>query len=128
MRLLLDTCTFLWITATPARIPERVVDIFRQPGNNIFLSVSSAWEISIKYKIQRLNLKTKPDLYIPDCVMQYDLKLLNIELTHVTTAGALPLHHNDPFDRLLIAQAQLENLVIVTPDEAFAAYEVEKLW
>jgi PIN domain nuclease of toxin-antitoxin system len=128
VRLLLDTCSFLWVTATPERIPKHVIDIVRQPDNIIFLSVSSAWEIAIKYKIQRLNLRKAPDLYIPDCVTQYDLKLLNVELGHVTKAGALPLHHQDPFDRLLIAQAQLEDLIIVTPDQAFAAYEVEKLW
>ena len=128
MRLLLDTCSFLWITATPARIPKRVIDIFRDPDSSIFLSVSSAWEIAIKYKIRRLNLTAAPAHYIADCVTQYDLKLLDIALTHVTTAGALPLHHQDPFDRLLIAQAQMENLVIVTPDHAFAAYDVERLW
>jgi PIN domain nuclease of toxin-antitoxin system len=92
------------------------------------LSVSSAWEIAIKHKIGRLNLKASPTRYIRDCITQYDLKLLDIELAHVTTAGALPLHHQDPFDRLLIAQAQLEGLIIVTPDHAFAAYEVERLW
>jgi PIN domain nuclease of toxin-antitoxin system len=101
---------------------------FQQPGNEIYLSASSAWEIAIKYKAGRLDLPDLPEKFISDCLIGYRLKMLEIGLKHVLSAGALPLHHYDPFDRLLIAQAEIEKLTILTPDKAFKAYAVPQLW
>jgi len=128
VRLLLDTCCFIWISGNPHRLPYQVLDAFREPENEIYLSVSSAWEIAIKYKAGRLDLPGLPEKIIPKRLLDYSLKTLDIDLEHVLLAGELPLHHYDPFDRLLIAQAKIERLTIMTPDKAFGAYDVPLLW
>ena len=128
MRLLLDTCCFIWISGSPDRLPAHVVGAFQQPENEIYFSASSAWEIAIKYKAGRLDLPDLPEKFISKRLLSYRLSVLGIELAHVLSAGALPLHHHDPFDRLLIAQAEIEKLTIMTPDKAFGAYGVPLLW
>jgi len=128
VRLLLDTCCFIWISGSPDHLSARVVDAFRQPENEIYFSASSAWEMAIKYKAGRLDLPESPETYIPKRLVSYRVPILDIGLKHVLAAGALPLHHYDPFDRLLIAQAKTEGLTIATPDKAFRAYDVSLLW
>ncbi len=128
MKLLLDTCSFLWITTLPRRLSPSAIEAIRHPDNIVFLSVSSIWEIAIKYKAGRLDLPSSPARFIPECLGLYELRTLDIGHSHVISAGDLPLHHHDPFDRLLIAQARIEGLAIATPDEAFATYDVELLW
>jgi PIN domain nuclease of toxin-antitoxin system len=128
VRFLLDTCCFIWISGSPDRLPARIKDAFRLAENEIYFSASSAWEIAIKYKVGRLDLPDMPEKFIPDSLLAYRLRMLDINLKHVLSAGALPLHHHDPFDRLLIAQAQVEDLTIATPDHAFAAYDLKRLW
>lgn len=128
MRLLLDTCTFLWWTSSPGKLSPKVAGALRHPENQVFISVASAWEITIKYKIGRLDLPYPPHHYIPHWLESYHLEPLEISLQHVLEAGMLPMHHKDPFDRLLIAQALMEDLVMVTSDLAFAEYPVELLW
>lgn len=128
MRLLLDTCTFLWLSIEPKRVPKRVSEVFRDGETVVYLSVASAWEIAIKHKLGRLDLPLVPSQYIPERITQYGLDALEIRLPHVTEAGALPLHHSDPFDRLLIAQAECEGLTIATPDPAFGPYNVRTMW
>jgi PIN domain nuclease of toxin-antitoxin system len=109
-------------------LPAHVTYAFQQPENEICFSASSAWEIAIKYKVGRLDLPEAPEKFISKRVLSYRLRMLDIGLKHVLLAGALPLHHHDPFDRLLIAQAKIEELAIVTPDKAFNAYGVPLLW
>lgn len=128
MRLLLDTCCFIWISGDPDRLPRHVADAFREPDNEIYFSVSSAWEIAIKYKVGRIDFPDVPEKVIPKRLLDYGLKTLDVGLEHVLSASALPLHHHDPFDRLLIAQATVEELTIMTPDKAFRAYGVPLLW
>lgn len=125
---MLDTCCFLWISGSPDRLPPHVAVAFQNPDNEIYLSASSAWEIAIKYKAGRLDLPNLPEKFVPDRLVRYRLGMLDIGLEHVLSAGALPLHHHDPFDRLLIAQAKIEKLTIVTPDRAFGAYGAQLLW
>ncbi|HLG88050.1 MAG TPA: type II toxin-antitoxin system VapC family toxin [Alphaproteobacteria bacterium] len=128
MRLLLDTCTFLWLTIEPKRVPKRVTEVFRDGETAAFLSIASAWEIAIKHKLGRLDLPLPPSRYIPERIAQYGLDVLDIRLPHVTEAGSLPLYHNDPFDRLLIAQAGCEGLTVATPDPSFGPYDVRTMW
>ncbi len=92
------------------------------------MSVGSVWEIAIKHGLGRLDLPEPPDRYLPDRMAYYQIEGLDIGLQHVVMAGALPSHHNDPFDRLLIAQAIIEDLTILTPDRAFAPYGVKVMW
>jgi PIN domain nuclease of toxin-antitoxin system len=128
VRFLLDTCTFLWLTANPERLPARIISAIEKSENDLVLSVASAWEISIKYRLRRLDLPDQPNRYIPQRLSEYRIRSLAIGLTHVIEAAAMPLHHNDPFDRLLIGQAVIENLTIITPDAAFLPYAAPVFW
>ena len=94
----------------------------------VLLSAASAWEISIKAARGRLELPQPPERYVPDRVRRHRMTVLDVALSHALRAGALPEIHADPFDRLLVAQAQLEGLPILTADPAIARYEVETIW
>ena len=119
MRLLLDTHALLWWLAD-AELSDSARDAIAEPDNEVIVSASNAWEISIKKSLGKLSA---PD----DLEEQIEINgftPLSISMVHARTAGALPRHHDDPFDRMLIAQALLEGLTIVTRDKRFAAYGV----
>jgi PIN domain nuclease of toxin-antitoxin system len=128
VRLLLDTCTFLWLSLEPGNVSSKVREAFENRTNDVFFSIASAWEISIKYQLGRIGLPESPDLYIPARAAIYQLTMIDIDMRHALFAGALPLHHKDPFDRMLVAQAQIEGLTVMTPDTAFAPYGVSLFW
>ena len=129
MRALLDTQVFLWWNLDVTRLSTRAFEIIADEANEIHLSVASAWEISIKYAKGQLRLKdTEPNAWVPSRIRLDGLQILAIDLPHALGAGALPLIHHDPFDRLLVAQAQLERLPILTSDPNIARYEVEVIW
>ena len=128
MRVLLDTHTFLWfiednrnLSATARRIIE---DGDTQPG----LSVASIWEMAIKVSIGKLELRQPFESLIPQQLAENDITLLGISVSHAIRLTTLPFHHRDPFDRLLIAQAMVEQLPILGVDAAFDAYGVERIW
>ena len=119
MRLLLDTRALLWWLADEELAPEaraRIAD----PANEVSVSAASAWEISIKKALRKL---AAPD-DLEQQILASDFMPLAIGISHATTAGQLPRHHDDPFDRMLIAQAQVEQLTIVTRDKRFGDYDV----
>ena len=128
MRLLLDTCTFLWLALEPENVSIKVRAAFEDRTNEVFFSVASAWEIAIKYQLGRIGLPDSPDLYIPNRAAVFELAMMEIRTPHALFAGGLPLHHKDPFDRMLVAQAKIEGLTVMTPDVAFAPYGVPLLW
>jgi PIN domain nuclease of toxin-antitoxin system len=128
MRALLDTHAFLWWAADDARLSSKAREVIKNPDNVLFFSVASAWEIIIKHTINKLPLPEPPQTYIPTRVAYYELQTLSIEISHVLQLTNLPRHHNDPFDRILIAQSQAENLPIITVDEKFALYPVAIIW
>ncbi len=128
MDILLDTCTFLWLTNNSPRLTPRIRQIWEDKRNRIYLSVSSAWEIAIKYQLGQIELPSRPEVYIPARIPAYSLSLVEIRLLHAMRAGDLPILHKDPFDRMLIAQAEIEGLTIATPDRAFAPYGVPVIW
>lgn len=129
MRALLDTHSFLWFNANDERLSVRVRDLMVNSSNDIIFSAVVAWEIAIKYGRGRLpEIDEDPASYVPSRVAHYRLRTLPIEVGHALRAGALPLLHRDPFDRLLVAQAQLERLPIVTSDPNIARYDVEIIW
>lgn len=128
MRVLLDTHTFLWfiedntnLSATVRRIIE---DDDTQPG----LSVASIWEMAIKVSIGKLELRQPFESLIPQQLAENDIALLDISVPHAVRLTTLPFHHRDPFDRLLIAQAMIEHMPILSADAAFDAYGVERIW
>jgi PIN domain nuclease of toxin-antitoxin system len=90
--------------------------------------VASAWEVAIKTQLGRLELDSPPEQYVPDRVRRHGFGTLEIGLAHVLRAGSLPRHHGDPFDRMLVAQGQLEEIPIVTGDPLIHRYDVETIW
>lgn len=127
MRILLDTHCWLWLQSQPDRIPADVLEILASSETELLLSAASAWEISIKYALGKLPLPHSPTQYVPSRMATSGTKPLSVEVRHVVRVSSLPLHHRDPFDRLLISQAQVENLRLLTADTQLEAYEVE-LW
>jgi PIN domain nuclease of toxin-antitoxin system len=128
MRLLVDTHTWLWMLASPDRLPDRARGVLGDQRTEVLLSAASSWEIAIKYKLGKLPLPEAPLTYVPSRMAASGCTGLAVEHAHVLRAGQLPLHHRDPFDRVLIAQAQILGTPVVSCDPAFAAYEVELLW
>lgn len=127
-RYLLDTHCWLWWNALPERLSRQALDTITNGENSILFSVISAWEISIKHALGKLQLPVEPGKYIPSRLAANRMTALPVQLGHTLRVNRLPHHHRDPFDRLLIAQAQNDNLTIITADPLFNAYEVPILW
>lgn len=129
MRVLLDTHVFLWWASDRGvRISERAREILADGETDVALSLVSAWEIAIKVGAGRMDLPDAVERYLPDRIRQHGFELLPIELSHALRAGSLPAIHRDPFDRILVAQAQVEGLPILTADPAISRYDVETIW
>jgi PIN domain nuclease of toxin-antitoxin system len=123
VRVLLDTHVLLWWLADDEQLPERAAATIADPDTEVVVSAASAWEISIKQASGRLD--APEDLL--DAVAANDFETLAISVDHAIAAGRLPAHHADPFDRMLIAQAQIEGFTLVSVDRRFSDYEVELL-
>lgn len=128
MRVLADTHTWLWMLGAPERLPAAVRDLVSDPATEVLVSAASAWEIAIKHDLGKLTLPEPPATYVPRRLAATGCTALAVEVVHALRAGALPPHHRDPFDRLLIAQAQVLRVPLCSGDRAFAAYAVEVLW
>lgn len=128
MRLLLDTQCWLWWFAQPEKLSESVIEQIADEANEIWFSVASVWEMGIKVSIGKLPLPGKIDDYVSTRMTQLGARSLEITASHALRVAALPLHHRDPFDRMLIAQAQAEAMTLVSADLAFSQYEVSLLW
>ncbi|MCI0350570.1 MAG: type II toxin-antitoxin system VapC family toxin [Acidobacteriales bacterium] len=128
MKCLLDTGVFLLARASPHKLNRRARQLILQEREDLFLSAVSSWEISIKYALGRLRLPAPPSQYVPASLADWGIEGLEITHRHALAAGELPLNHHDPFDRMLIVQAQLEQLVLLTADRIFEKYDVRTLW
>ncbi len=128
MRILLDTQALLWSATSRRRFGPTVLSVLEDTANDLVVSAATAWEIAIKYAIGKLSLPSPPDEYIPDRMRMGGLDGLPVEHAHALRVAQLPLHHRDPFDRLLIAQAQIEGLTILSSDRRFSLYDVEVMW
>lgn len=126
--ILLDTHVWLWLNGAVERLSPRCLEIISSPRNQVFLSPASSWEIAIKYGTGKLALPEPPDVYIPRRMAANGINTLPIQHDHAFRAAALPGHHKDPFDRMLVAQAQLEKMKLMTVDDQLDQYEVEILW
>ena len=124
MRILIDTQCWLWMTASPERFSPRARALVERAEHDVFLSAASSWEIAIKYAVGKLKLPEPPAAFVPSRIDATGVRALSIDHAHALQVSALPRHHRDPFDRLLIAQAQLEDLTILTADPLFGAYDV----
>lgn len=128
MRLLLDTCTFLWILGDAPDLSPRAREAFANPANEVFLSAASCWEIAVKHRLGRLPLPTSPDLFVPAQRAAHAIAPLAVDEEAALHVVRLPDLHRDPFDRMLVAQALVQGLILVTPDEAVRQYPARTLW
>jgi len=128
MRYLVDTQIFLWFLSERHRFSAKARQFLENTtSNQFFLSDATAWEVSIKYGLGKLNLPERPEIFFIDRVRQAGYRHLPIDLRHVTRVHSLAQLHRDPFDRLLITQAILENMTIISDDRVFKLYEVDSL-
>lgn len=128
MKLLLDTCTFLWLAADDPQLSRTARHSCRNPENSVFLSALSAWEIAIEYRLGCLSLPEAPNRYVASRRQWLQIQPLPFDEACAAHEALLPVHHRDPFDRGLISQAILNGLVIVTPDPEIAQYPAQVLW
>ncbi len=128
MKLLLDTNAFLWFIEGSLRLSPHARALIEDEANEVFLSVASLWEIAIKVSLGKLHLVQPFEILIPQQLRLNGISLLDVTPDHVAGVITLPFHHRDPFDRLLIAQAQVEQMPILGDDPAFNAYPITRLW
>jgi PIN domain nuclease of toxin-antitoxin system len=128
LNLLLDTQCFLWWFTEPERLNSTAIEQIVTDDNQLFFSVASAWEISIKVGIGKLPLPEAVDIYINSRMRLLGVQYLNITFPHACRVAILPLVHRDPFDRLLVAQTQIDQMTLVTADEILTEYDVDLLW
>lgn len=128
MKLLLDTCTFLWLTTDAADLSARSRALFREPENEVYLSSVGAWEIAVKYALGRLPLPAPPERFVPDQRRHHGIESLPLDEESVLQAHRLPALHRDPFDRMMVCQAIVHGLAILTPDPLVSAYPVRTIW
>jgi PIN domain nuclease of toxin-antitoxin system len=127
MKLLLDTHTFLWFIDDSPLLSAKGKALL-EADNDLLLSIGSLWEIAIKLCLGKLTVAMPLEVLMTQQLTSNDIDILSITVSHLVTVSALPLHHRDPFDRLIIVQAMVEQMPIVRADPAFDAYPVERLW
>ena len=128
MRVLLDTHAFLWWVTDDAHLSSRARAIIADGDNELFLSAASGWEMAIKTRLGKLHLPDNPASFVFEQLKINAIEPLAIQMTHALRVYSLPGHHRDPFDRILVAQAQVERMPIITADPQVAQYDVEILW
>ncbi len=128
MKLLLDTHTFIWWDSERARLSRKTLTLCRNRESVLLLSVASVWEMQIKFQLGKLRLRLPLAELVETQQRINDIEVLPITLTHVLALGNLPYHHKDPFDRLLIAQANVEGSTLLSKDPVFSEYPVKVVW
>ena len=123
MNLLLDTHIFLWLNQEPEKINRQLLELCSDHQNHLFLSLVSLWEIQIKYQLGKLKLHRPILDLITEQQKSNQLQILPIRLEHILALSSLENHHHDPFDRLLIAQSQIEDMLLVTEDSKIKRYQ-----
>jgi PIN domain nuclease of toxin-antitoxin system len=125
MNLLLDTHVWVWSLSFPERLSTEARNLLSSSRNVVYLSAASAWELAIKSSLGKIDLPEPVESYVPSRMARQGLTALPVTHAHALRVAALPPHHRDPFDRLLVAQALVERLPILTADAAFDRYDVE---
>ncbi len=124
----MDTHTFLWWIDDNPKLSPRAREVIGDAGNALFLSAASGWEIAIKARLGKLRLSDDLERFIADQLVTNAFSSLPIQLSHALHTYTLPDYHQDPFDRILVAQSQLENMPILTADPQIAQYSVQVIW
>jgi len=128
MKLLLDTCSFLWVVTGSTAIPDATREQILDPDNEVMLSSVSAWEIALKHRLGRLELPDTPERYVPMVREQHGIDPLALDERATLLLERLPRLHGDPFDRMLACQAIAHGMSLVTPDRQIARYPVRTIW
>ena len=128
MKLLLDTCAFLWLITDASELSQKARDLVREPANEIYLSSVAVWEIAVKYALGRLPLPAPPERFVPFQRQAHRIAPLPLDEESVLHVHRLPHLHRDPFDRMLICQAITHGLAILTPDPLVTQYPVRSIW
>ncbi|MGK7901173.1 MAG: type II toxin-antitoxin system VapC family toxin [Hormoscilla sp.] len=128
MKLLLDTHTFIWYITDSPKLSERSRNLISDSDSEIILSIASVWEMAIKQSTGKLSLGVPFREFIEHQLSANSIKLQTINLAHIDVVATLPLHHRDPFDRMIIAQAIVEQIPILSRDYVFDSYRVTRLW
>jgi len=124
MRILVDTHAWIWWLIEPQRLSRDAVTLLADRGTAVYLSTASVWEVIIKHAVGKLALPAAPEVLVPQAMADDGMIELPIAHRHALQVTHLPIHHRDPFDRVIIAQAQVEGMPILTADRRFAAYDV----
>jgi len=131
MKVLIDTHTFLWFVAGSMELSETAKKLIKNKHNSVYISIASLWEISIKTAIGKLQITDGYETVIND-VIENDISIVPINFAHTVMQNKLPFHHRDPFDRIIVSQAIVENMNLISRDGAFDAYleniEVKRIW
>jgi PIN domain nuclease of toxin-antitoxin system len=128
VRILLDTCTFLWLITDDTALPASARNVFLDPDNDVYLSAVSVWEIAVKHSLGKLPLPASPDRFIPSQRESHGITSLPLEEQAVLYLSKLPQLHRDPFDRVLVCQAIQHELTLLTPDPLITQYAVRTAW
>ncbi|MBT3375586.1 MAG: type II toxin-antitoxin system VapC family toxin [Lentisphaerae bacterium] len=128
MRYLLDTHTLLWFLQGASQLPDAVAERIEAPQAETWISMASVWEMAIKTGLGKLRVPYSLDKELPDLLEQNGFAVLNFGFDHLAAVSQLPFHHRDPFDRLLVSQALVEGLTLISCDSAMDAYGVQRTW
>lgn len=128
MKVLLDTHAFLWLIGDLPNLSKKAKKIFTEKENEVLLSVASIWEMGIKVSLGKLEISQSFNKFIPLQLYQNGITQLDIQFRHISEVVNLPFHHRDPFDRLIISQAIVEDIPIVSNDSHFDLYDVDRIW
>ncbi len=127
MKYLLDTQVLFWVFGEPDKLTARVAQVIKDQGNDLYVSKASFWEAAIKMNIGKLSLPFDLEKLLQETLAN-NMRIIEIEMEHILKYVDMPLHHRDPFDRLIISQATVENLTIISSDEKFSFYDIKQLW
>jgi PIN domain nuclease of toxin-antitoxin system len=128
MKILLDTHAFIWLDSQPEKLSKKAIEVCQDTSNELYLSMASLWEMQIKVQLGKLKLNISLEEMLVLQQQENDLKVLNFSLAHIYQLQSLPFHHNDPFDRIIIAQSILENMTLISVDDKLKAYNIAVLW
>jgi PIN domain nuclease of toxin-antitoxin system len=128
MRLLLDTHTFIWFVTDAPQLSATAKTAIEDESNEKWFSIASVWEMAIKHSVGKMRFDLPVCRFVEQQMTLNSMALLPVTLSHLEVIATLPLHHRDPFDRLLISQSMVEDLMIVGADIAFDAYDIQRLW
>jgi PIN domain nuclease of toxin-antitoxin system len=129
MHILLDTCTFIWIIKNdPKLLSSKAKRVYLNKSNALYLSIISFWEIITKYQNGKMYFEISPEEFLVDECFKHNIQLIPLNTDSTLQLTKEPLHHKDPFDRMLICQAKTHNLTILSPDKVFKKYKVKTIW